>query len=59
MDISVLFNETSKEDYYKPIFVKGSDKGNYYKYYESNRDIEKNYQYTNILTRLDCIYIIW
>ena len=41
IDISILFNETSKEDYYKPIFVKGSYKDNYYKYYESTRDIEK------------------
>ena len=40
MDIPILFNETSKEDYYKPIFVKSSHKGNY-KYYESNGDIEK------------------
>ena len=40
MDIPILFNETSKEDYYKPIFVKSSHKGDY-KYYESNGDIEK------------------
>ena len=56
-DTPILFSETSKEDYYKPIFVKSSYKGNY-KYYESNGDIEKNCQYTKILTRLDCIYII-
>ena len=53
MDIPILFNETNKEDYYKPIFIKKYHKGNY-----SNRDIETNYQYTNILTILDCIYII-
>ena len=49
MDIPILFNETSKEDYYKPIFVKSSHKGNY-KHYESNGDIEKRlsvYQYLN------------
>ena len=48
-DIPILFSQTSKEDYYKPIFVKGSHKGNY-KHYESNGDIEKKlsaYQYLN------------
>ena len=48
-DIPILFSETSKEDYYKPIFVKSSHKGNY-KHYESNGDIEKKlsvYQYLN------------
>ena len=48
-DIPVLFSQTSKEDYYKPIFVKSSHKGNY-KHYESNGDIEKKlsaYQYLN------------
>ena len=39
-DIPILFGQTSEEDYYKPIFVKSSHKGNY-KYYESNGDIEK------------------
>ena len=39
-DIENLFDEASEEDYYKPIFVKSSHKGNY-KYYESNGDIEK------------------
>ena len=34
-DIPILFSETSKEDYYKTIFVEGSHKGNY-KHYESN-----------------------
>ena len=33
----------SEEDYYKPILVKSSVKGNY-KYYESRGDKEKNYQ---------------
>ena len=33
----------SEEDYYKPILVKSSFKGNY-KYYESRGDKEKNYQ---------------
>ena len=45
MDIPILFNETSKEDYYKPIFIKKYHKGNY-----SNRDIETKlsvYQYLN------------
>ena len=41
-DIETLFDEASEEDYYKPIFVKSSHKGNY-KYYESNRD-KKKYQ---------------
>ena len=48
-DIPVLFGQISEEDYYKPIFVKSSHKGNY-KYYESNGDIEKRlsvYQYLN------------
>ena len=39
-DIETLFDETNEEDYYKPIFVKSSHKGNY-KYYESNGDKEK------------------
>ena len=42
-DIETLFDEASEEDYYKPIFVKSSHKGNY-KYYESNGDKEKKYQ---------------
>ena len=48
-DIPVLFSETSEEDYYKPIFVKSSHKGNY-KHYENNGNIEKRlsvYQYLN------------
>ena len=56
-DIENLFNEVSKEDYYKQILVKSSFKGNY-KYYESRGDKEKNYQQGNILTRLHNIYMI-
>ena len=51
-DIPILFGETSEEDYYKPIFVKSSHKGNY-KYYESNGDKEKKLsvkQYLNKIT---------
>ena len=51
-DIENLFDEASEEDYYKPIFVKSSHKGNY-KYYESNGDIEKRLsvmQYLNKIT---------
>ena len=39
-DIENLFDEVSKEDYYKPILVKSSFKSNY-KYYESRGDKEK------------------
>ena len=38
-DIENLFDEASEEDYYKPILVKSSFKGNY-KYYESRGDKE-------------------
>ena len=51
-DIENLFDEASEEDYYKPIFVKSSHKGNY-KYYESNGDKEKILsvkQYLNKIT---------
>ena len=51
-DIPILFGQTSKEDYYKPIFVKSSHRGNY-KYYESNGDKEKILsvkQYLNKIT---------
>ena len=57
MDIPIIFNEISKEDYYNPIFVNSSHKSNC-KYHQSKGDIEKNYQYTNILARLDRIYMI-
>ena len=55
-DIETLFDEASEEDYYKPIFAQSSHKGNY-KYYESNRDIEKRLsvkQYLNKIT--PCLY---
>ena len=39
-DIENLFYGVSEEDYYKPILVKSSFKGNY-KYYESSGDKEK------------------
>ena len=51
-DIENLFYEFSKEDYYKPILVKSSFKGNY-KYYESRGDKEKTLsvkQYLNKIT---------
>ena len=51
-DVETLFDEASEEDYYKPIFVKSSHKGNY-KYYESNGDKEKKIsvkQYLNKIT---------
>ena len=39
-DIENLFDEVSKEDYYKPILVKSSFKSNC-KYYESRGDKEE------------------
>ena len=39
-DIEILFDETSEEDYYKPIVAKSSFKKNY-KYYQSRGDKEK------------------
>ena len=51
-DIDNLFDEASEEDYYKPMLVKSSFKGNY-KYYESRRDKEKRLsvrQYLNKIT---------
>ena len=50
-DIPILFGQTSEEDYYKPIFVKSSHKG-HYKYYESNRDIEKRLSIYQILNKI-------
>ena len=38
--IEILLGEISEDDYYKPIFVNSSFKGNY-KYYESRGDKEK------------------
>ena len=51
-DIKHLFDEVSKTDYYKPILVKSSFKGNY-KYYETRGDKEKRLsvkQYLNKIT---------
>ena len=51
-DIENLFDEVSEEDYYKPILLKSSFKGNY-KYYESRGDKEKRLsvkQYLNKIT---------
>ena len=42
-EIENLFDEVNEEDYYKPILVKSSFKGNC-KYYESSGDKEKSYQ---------------
>ena len=56
-DIPILFGQTSEEDYYKPIFVKSSHKGNY-KYYESKGDIEKRLSVNQYLRRIHHIYII-
>ena len=50
-DIPILFGQTSEEDYYKPIFVKSSHKGNY-KYYESNGDIEKRLSVKQYLSKI-------
>ena len=51
-DIEHLFDKVSEEDYYKPILVKSSFKGNY-KYYENRGDKEKRLsvrQYLNKIT---------
>ena len=51
-DIENLFDDASEEDYYKPILVKSSFKGNY-KYHESRGDKEKRLsvrQYLNKIT---------
>ena len=58
-DIETLFDEASKEDYYKSIFVKSSHKCNY-KYYESNGDLEKRLsvkQYLNKITPYLYVFI--
>ena len=55
-DIENLFDEVSEQDYYKPILVKSSFKGNY-KYYESRGDKEKKIiSKTIYLTRLHRIH---
>ena len=51
-DIENLFDESSEEDYYKPILVKSSFKSNF-KYYESRADKENRLsvrQYPNKIT---------
>ena len=55
-DIENLFDEVSQEDYFKPILIKSSFKGNY-KYYESRGDKEKK-SVKQYLTRLRNIYMI-
>ena len=56
-DIPILIRQTSEEDYYKPIFVKSLIKViiNIMKVMVI---YEKDYQHTNILTRLDRVYMI-
>ena len=50
-DIENLFYEFSKEDYYKPVLVKSSFKGNY-KYYESTGDKEKRLSVKEYLNKI-------
>ena len=50
-DIENLFDEVSEEDYYKPILVKSSFKGNY-KYYESRGDKEKRLSVKQYLNKI-------
>ena len=50
-DIENLFDEASKENYYKPIFVKSSNKGNY-KHYESNGNISKKLSVKQYLIKI-------
>ena len=50
-DIPILFSKTSKKDYYKSIFVKGSQKGNY-KHHERNWDIEKKLSVNQYLNKI-------
>ena len=50
-DIENLFDEASEEDYYKPILVKSSFKGNY-KYYESRGDKEKRLSVRQYLNKI-------
>ena len=50
-DIENLFDEVSEEDYYKPILVKSSFKGNY-KYYESRGDKEKRLSVRKCLNKI-------
>ena len=50
-DIESLFDEASEEDYYKPILVKSSFKGNY-KYYETRGDEEKRLSVKQYLNKI-------
>ena len=50
-DIEILFDETSEEDYYKPIVAKSSFKKNY-KYYQSRGDKEKRLSVKQYLNKI-------
>ena len=50
-DIERLFDKTNEEDYYKPILVKSSFKGNY-KYYESRGDRNKKLSVEQYLKKI-------
>ena len=50
-DIENFFDGVSKEDYYKPVLVKSSFKGNY-KYYESTGDKEKRLSVKEYLNKI-------
>ena len=50
-DIERLFDKTNEEDYYKPILVKSSFKGNY-KYYESRGDRNKKLSVKQYLKKI-------
>ena len=55
-DIENVFGEVNAENYYKPIFVNSSHKGNY-KHYESNGDIEKKLSAYQHLSKIrPCLY---
>ena len=56
-DIGNLFDEFSQEDYFKPILIKSSFKGNY-KYYESRGDKEKRLSVRQYLNKIHLIYMI-
>ena len=49
-EVGNLFNQSTDEDYYKPIITKGAFNGNYIEY-ESNGDKDKIYHLKNILIR--------
>ena len=46
-----MFDEASEEHYFKPVFVKSSQKGNY-KYYERSGDIEKKLSVKQYLKKI-------